>query len=201
MGLIDRLFGKKTKENEQPLMANNRRNNEMNFKKLQRRDGTSIDIMPVLDETGYQKYESVYNNRTHEGQYIAKFIISSQEVERLGKGNFITILMDVDENTLNTLEGVDWIANGLLSGQRIEKIINTYNGYAGGLTKNQNGQITGKYIDQGIVEWLKMDAQEKNEVRKKEQAIIDEKLKAEAIAKAEKQGINIKTSHAENLSL
>lgn len=206
MGLRDRLnelFGrnKKAKETQQPPIVNNRRNNAMNFRTLQRRDGTSIDIMPVLDTLGGQECKPVYNNRTHQGQHIAKFIICSPEVERLGKGNFTTILIDINKELLDSPEGADWIANGLLSSQRIEKVINEYNGYAGGLVRNENGQITGKYVDQGIIEWLGMDAQEKSKKYQKEQTLRDEQYKAKIKADAAKRGVNIKTSHAEDLSL
>ena len=200
MGLMDRLFGKREKETEQPPIVNNRRNNVMNFRTLQRRDGTSIDIMPVVDSMGNQTYDQVFNSRTNKMQLLPKFVINSSEVARLGKGNFTTILMDINKDLLDTPEGANWIANGLLSGQRIEKIINDYNGYAGGLAINENGQITGKYKDEGIINGLKMTAQEKNAVYQKEQALRDEQATAQAIAKAEKYGVNIKTSHAEDLS-
>lgn len=200
MGLMDRLFGKKEKETEQPPIVNDRRNNVMNFRTLQRRDGTSIDIMPVVDSMGNQTYDQVFNSRTNKMQLLPKFVINSSEVARLGKGNFTTILIDINKDLLDTPEGANWIANGLLSGQRIEKIIKDYNGYAGGLAINENGQITGKYRDEGIINGLKMTAQEKNAVYQKEQALRDEQATAQAIAKAKKYGVNIKTSHAEDLS-
>lgn len=201
MGLMDRLFGKKVKETEEPQALNNRKNNTMNFRTLQRRDGTSIDIMPVVDSMGNQTYDQVFNSRTNQMQLLPKFVINSPEIEKMGKGSFTTILMDINKDLLDSPEGAEWISNGLLSSQRIEKVINTYGGYAGGLAINENGQITGKYIDEGVVNGLKISKQQQWEVYQANQVHRDEQAKAQAIANAEKYGVNIKTSHAEDLSL
>ena len=201
MGLMDRLFGKKVKETEEPQALNNRKNNPMNFRTLQRRDGTSIDIMPVVDSMGNQTYDQVFNSRTNQMQLLPKFVINSPEIEKMGKGSFTTILMDINKDLLDSPEGAEWISNGLLSSQRIEKVINTYGGYAGGLAINENGQITGKYIDEGVVNGLKISKQQQWEVYQANQVHRDEQAKAQAIANAEKYGVNIKTSHAEDLSL
>ena len=201
MGLMDRLFGKKAKETEQPPIVNNRRVEGRSFTTLVRKDGTSIDIMPVVDSMGNQTYDQVFNDRTNQMQLMPKFVINSPEVARFGKGNFTTVLIDINKDLLDTPQGADWIANKLLSGQRIQKVLQEYNGYAGGLSINQNGQITGKYIDEGIVNGLKLSKQQQWEAYQANQILRDEQAKAQAISNAEKYGVNIKTSHAEDLSL
>ena len=53
MGLMDRLLGRKENEVKQAPASTNKSAN-MNFQTLQRRDGSKIDIMPVVDKMGNQ---------------------------------------------------------------------------------------------------------------------------------------------------
>ena len=200
MGLIDKLLGRNEKQTEESKVANNQ-GNSINFQTLQRRNGTSINIMPVLDKMGNQIYQQVFNNRTNELQLIPRFTISSPELRNFVNGDFAPVLIDIDKEILNTLEGAEWVANGLLSSERLEKVFNQYRGYAGGLTVDQNGQITGKYVDQGIIDGIKISKEQEWKEYQARQAVLDEKLKNQRIDEAKKYGVNIKTSHAEPLSL
>ena len=201
MGLMDRLFGKKDNQQEQQAPIENKRSNNINFQTLQRRDGTSINIMPVVDSMGNQTYEQVFNNATKQMQLMPKFIINSPELANIAKGDFTTVLMDINKDILNTPQGADWVANGLLSGQRLQKVFNEYGGYAGGLAMDQFGQITGKYIDPGIVNGLKMSKQQQWQEYQVEQTNRDKQATEQAIVTSQKYGVNIKTSHAEDLSI
>ena len=201
MGLMDRLFGKRDNQQEQQAPVVRNKNNNMTFQTLQRRDGTSINIMPVVDSMGNQTYEQVFNDTTKQMQLMPKFIINSPELANISKGDFTTVLMDINKDILNTPEGADWVANGLLSGQRLQKVFNEYGGYAGGLSTNQFGQITGKYIDPGIVNGLKISKQQQWQEYQAGQADRDKQAKEQAIIDSQKYGVNIKTSHAEDLSI
>ena len=200
MGLMDRLLGRKENEVKQAPVEKSE-NNNMKFQTLQRRDGTSINIMPVVDKMGNQTYEQVFNERTKQMQLMPKFVVSSPEIARVKGADFTTILMDINKDALYTLQGADWVANGLLSGERISKVLNEYGGYAGGLSIDQNGQVTGKYIDPGIVNGLKVSKQQQWEEYQANQAVREAEYKNKIVADSEKQGVNIKTSHAEDLSL
>ena len=200
MGVLDKLFGKKEKQQEQLPIENNQ-SNIAKFQTLQRRDGTSIDIMPIVDRMGNQTYQQVFNSRTNQMQLMPRFTISSPELKEIVNGTFAPVLIDIDKEILNTPEGIDWVANSLLSSERIEKVFNGYSGYVGGLSIDQTGQITGKYIDQGIINGLKISKQQQWEEYQAKQAVLDEQDKNQKIADAKNHGVNIKTSHAEYLSL
>ena len=199
MGLMDRLLGRKENKVEQAPVEKSE-NNNMKFQTLQRRDGSKIDIMPVVDKMGNQTYEQVFNERTKQMQLMPKFVVSSPEIAKLKGADFTTILMDINKDALYTLQGADWVANALLSGERMSKVINEYGGYAGGLSIDQTGQITGKYIDPGIVNGLNISNKQRWEEYQANQAVRDKEDEAKIKANAEQKGVNIKTSHAEDLS-
>jgi len=169
---------------------------------LNREDGTSIEISPVLDRTGNQQYEQVFNNRTQQMQYIPKYKIYSEELKELINPNILqhTILMDINPEMLKNEYYADYIANQMLSQERMSKVIKQYQSYAGGISLDENGQVRGRYVDDGIIQTLNATREENS--RRVEEARInrEEADRKEILEKAQNLSVNIKNSHAEDLS-
>ena len=208
MGLLDRfknLFRRNKAENinalpeytgsypqyENPSVVSS------NAYKLTREDGTTIEIEPVLDDLGYQSYSQVYNQRTHQMQNIPKFKVMHDWSH--GRIRQDEILMDIDPNILNNPEYSQFIANTMLSEDRIFKIINEYGNYAGMIAQDQNGRL-GKTIDAGIIKTLNSErAVTANKIE--EDRINAENLRnREILERAKQRGVHIETNPEIDLS-
>ena len=203
MKIIDKLkemFSKIFNKEEQPKALPEANLTQNNIQTFYRDDGTTINISPILDKLGNQVYEQVLNHRTGQIQYMPKYNISSNELEGMIGCSMTSILMDVDSKLLQNPTYSHYISNVLLGTNRISKIINEYERYAGGIEMNESGDITGKYIDKGIIKGLTANRQENFAKYQEEQARRDAERQAEIIQQAQAHDVNIKTSHAEELS-
>ena len=203
MKIIDKfkeMFSKIFNKEEQPKALPEANLTQNNIPTFYRDDGTTINISPILDKLGNQVYEQVLNHRTGEMQYMPKYSISSNELEGIIGCSMTNILMDVDSKLLQDPTYSHYISNVLLGSNRISKIINEYERYAGGLEMNDSGDIKGEYIDKGIIAGLSASRQENFARYQQEQARRDAEREAEIRQQAQAHGVNIKTSHAEELS-
>lgn len=169
---------------------------------LNRADGTTIEISPALDRTGNQLYEQVFNDATQQIQYIPKFNIYSEELRSLVDSNILqhTILMDINPEILKNQYYADYIANQMLSQERMKKVVGEYENYAGGISFDENGAVTGRYVDKGIIRTLNATKEERNRMMTEARLKKDEEYKREVMEKAQNTSLNIKESHAEDLS-
>ena len=165
-----------------------------------RNDGSSISITPVLDRVGNQVFEQVLNHRTGELQNIAKYCVCSPEIEQITGSDMKTILIDLDSSFLGNPNYQDYILNTLLSPDRIPKIIGQYENYAGGINLDESGNISGRFIDKGIINGLTASRQENFARYQQEQANRDAAYRQSIEENAKNTPINYKTSHAEDLS-
>lgn len=203
MKILDKfkeMFAKIFNREEQPKALPEAVSMNNNLKTFYREDGTTINISPILDKLGNQVYEQVLNHRTGQIQYMPKYNICSEEIRNLTGSDMTNILMDVDIKLLQDPTYSSYIANTLLGTNRISKIMNEYERYAGGIEINDVGEVRGKYIDNGIIAGLKANRQENFARYQEEQARREAEREAEIKEYAESQGVNIKTSHAEDLS-
>ena len=165
-----------------------------------REDGSNIMISPVLDRTGNQVYEQVLNHRTGELQNIAKYSVCSPEMQELTGSDIKTILIDLDSKLLQDSNYSNYVVNTLLSPDRLSKIVNQYENYAGGISVDESGEITGKFVDKGIIKGLTASRQENFQKYQQEQAARDAAYKDEIRANAANHSVEYKTNHAEDLS-
>lgn len=203
MNIIDKLkdmFNKIFKKEEQAKALPEAYYPQNNFRTFYRNDGTSIDVMPVLDKLGNQAYEQVLNYNTGEIQYLPKYNISSKELENYIGCDMTSILMDVDKNILDNPQYSDYIANVFLGTDRMSKIINEYEKYAGGMEIDDTGAITSRYVDSGIISGLKENRQQNYIKYQQEQENRDADFRREKMEQAKNHAFEVKTSHAEDLS-
>lgn len=165
MGLFDKLFkGDSKKLSSTELPQNNTTLPQTNYYHLQRADGSTISIAPETDPMGYQLYSQIYNSRTNQLQNIPRFWVISDELKALSiHQNLVheSLLIDIDPNILQNPYYANEVANQLLSADRMKKIMGAYHKYVGGLQYDQQGYVTGKYVDQGIITSLSMDAKQR----------------------------------------
>lgn len=162
MGLLDKLFRRDSNpQTTQPSQTINTLP-QTNYYHLQRDDGTTVSIAPETDSMGYQLYSQIYNPTTNQLQTIPRFWVISDELRALSiHPNLVheSLLIDIDPNILQNPYYASQVANTLLNADRMQKIMRQYHKYVGGLEYDQNGYVTGKYVDQGIINSLGMDAQ------------------------------------------
>ena len=190
-----KIFNKKDEIKALPAATNIQ--NTHNF---YREDGSNITISPVLDRTGNQLYEQVLNHRTGELQNIAKYSVYSPEMQQLTGSDIETILIDLDSKLLQDSNYSNYVVNTLLSPERISKIVNQYENYAGGISVNESGEITGKFVDNGIIKGLTASRQENFQRYQQEQAARDAAYRNEIRSNAANHSVEYKTNHAEDLS-
>ena len=168
--------------NKNKALPEGRQENIANSKNIQsyilpRNDGSIVEIEPRLDKLGNIAYKSIHNSRTGHEDLIPMYSIRCPELQKPinGKQPLIdsaNIYMDIDPGLLKFPYYAEYIANNILNSKRIPKIIGQYQKYAGGITMDANGIITGKYVDQGIIDSLTYTNQEGlrqlDEARKRE---------------------------------
>lgn len=187
---------------DQPVYNNANYNSfNSNRKVLTRQDGSKLEIEPILDSTGNQTYESVFNEKTHQFQAIPKYKIMSEELKQIVNPDLLnhTVLIDIDPSLLQNPNVCDFIANSLLSAKRMEKVVNEYGNYAGTFELNSQGKFE-KKIDLGIINTL--NDTKANNARKVEEDRMrrEQQQKEDILRNAQNKKVNIKTSHAEDLS-
>lgn len=179
---------------ETPTHQSNLPNNKYT---IERRDGSTVEISPILDEMRNQTFEQVYNRRINEMQSIPKFHVISIETDGNIRGG--DILIDLSPKQLEDARFADYVANSLLGTKRMDKIINEYGNYAGCIRTDENGAFK-KFKDQGIIDTLNA-SKEENARRVERDRILAEKSRNDAILKrAERRGVNIDDNQPENLS-
>lgn len=152
MNILDRIknFLFRNKVKALPSPSDEKDHSASNSFVLNRNDGTTVTIRPILDRVGNQAYEQVFNEASHQFQNIPRYMVSCNELSEIcGEGTLAKqILMDINADTLKDPYYADYIANNILNGNRMEKVINEYHGYAGTILTDKNGAIINKAVDQ-----------------------------------------------------
>lgn len=167
MGFFDR-FRKKDTQATRVVQSHNVLP-QTNYYNITRADGSILSIAPETDSMGYQLYSQIYNTRTNQTQTIPRFWVISDELRAASiHSNLVheSILIDIDPNILQNPYYASYVANVLLNADRTRKVMKEYHKYAGGLTYDENGYVIDKYVDQGIIDSLRKDAQEIEQIRK-----------------------------------
>jgi len=169
---------------------------------IQRRDGSSITLRPRFDKVGEQALKPVFNAKTGEMQYTYEYTIEDKALanaKTIHGASFATILMDIDANLLKDPTYNYYIADILLEPERITEIIDSNEHYAGGLNIGDKGQILGYHCDDGVIQGLNASRNELfNANHERSEAAIAEMNKQQQEYQ-DRKGVNIKTSHAEQL--
>lgn len=181
MGLFNR-----TKKNEPSRETRASTDSLSGFMQIPRADGSVIGIRQQTDKMGYPLYEQIA------GKIIPKFSVIAPELQHVSTGNDLTkvqtILIDFpdinDVLKLNDPYYMSQVVNTLLNANRMQKIMQEYHGYAGGLNLDINGQVIGKFVDANVINQLKMDKSTRDAIYAKTQA----EAQAARTAAAAKQG-------------
>lgn len=166
MGFLDRF----RRKNDEPVHTVQSINTlpQTNYYNIPREDGSILSIAPETDKMGNQLYSQIYNTNTNQLQLIPRFWVISDELRAASiHSNLIheSILIDIDPNILQNPYYASQVANVLLSADRMSKVMKQYHQYAGGLEYDQNGYVVGKYVDNGIISSLQIDATERETIR------------------------------------
>lgn len=211
MGVWNKLWNKikgvfKGEKNETkalPEAQSNQNNLENQSIVISRRDGSTIRLIPMLDKTGNQTYTPVLNAKTGEMQYTHEYTIVDEALsnaQTIHGSSMTKILMDADMNLLKDPTYNYYIADILLDSKRMGEIIDNNEHYAGGLNIGDEGQIQGYHCDEGIIQGLQASRNEKFAIYSREQEARQVAETQKIQENAVKNGVNIKTSHAEALS-
>lgn len=203
MSILDRiknLFNKNREALPKPqIQYENNRNTPNNTYFLPRRDGSTLEITPIYDNVGagYPTYKQVKDSITKQMKLIPKFRIMHNVSH--GRTMQSEIFMDINPELLNNPKYADFIANEMLSEQRISKVLNEYGNYAGTITQSENG-ILGKAKEEWIINTLKRE-ECKNAQQNQADRLDRENAYTKGILEdSQKYDVNYKTSHAEDLS-
>ena len=188
MGLFNRKNENTNQKNYGAAIKTNLSHNK-NSIILTRKDGSYIELIPIKDRAGNQKYET-YMNSIGISQSIPVYNINCDELSKLEHQSLSKkILLDIDPNMLKNEYYKERIANSLLAPSRIEKIFNQYGGYTGTFNLDVNGFVMGKSIDQTVIrnikEKIKADAEIARQNRIRDQKIRYREERAMAIRNAE----------------
>jgi len=186
-----------------PEAQSNQRNPYESSITLRRNDGTTIMITPMLDKVGNQLYKSVLNHNTGEMQYIPEYRIADNALanaQTIHGSTMASIYMDIDMNLLRDETYNYYIADVLLSPQRMAEIIDDNQHYAGGMNIGEAGEILGYYSDDGIIQGLKANALENAQKYAEVQSEKDKAYTEEAYRNAAKISPSIETNGEQVLS-
>lgn len=186
MGFFDKLFNR----NKEPKTVAN----DVPFN-IQRNDGSVLRIKPEIDKDGNHVCKEVHDETGKLIANIPQYLVYEQMENGMLIGHHI--YMEVAKEYLDMPYYADYIANGLLSQDRLhDKVLGDYHGYAGFFNLDENGQITGRTIRANIVEALNVEKINDHNTR-----IRAEEERAEALRNEIRgENVNIKDSHAERLS-
>lgn len=107
--------------------------------RFQRNDGSILTLIPRIQENGEQACDVIKNEFSGVINSIPVYTIMC---EQNGQGAQILgnkILLDMNLERIKSLnpDELDFFSNVLLSKSRVDKIINQYEGYAGGMYREQ----------------------------------------------------------------
>ena len=156
------------------------------------KDNKKISIFPLVDDNNVISQEPIYDRNGNFIRYLSKFrYIQTDNLNNQCMS--FNILIDLDINLYNhDINYRNAIYSKLLSPNRISKIHNEYNKYAGGLYFDPKTHKYSKYIDPQILDGL--DYKRKLEEQKSSSSF--QKRRQDFL----KRTSSIKPDHAEILS-
>lgn len=160
------------------------------------RNNKQLSIFPLVDDNNVISQEPIYDKFGNFLKYLSNFRYveidnNTQEFKQFN------ILVDLDINLYNT--DVDYrntIYAKLLSFNRIDKICDNYNKYAGGLYFDRNTQQYEKYIEQEILDSLEY----KQNIKNQQRLSSFEKKRQDFLRRTAAKPVHVKDSHAEVLT-
>ncbi len=114
--------------------------------KFQRNDGSILTLIPIIQENGKQACDVIKNEFSGVINSIPVYTIMCEENGQGAQilGNKILLDMNLDRIRSLNPDELDFFSNVLLGKGRVEKIINQYEGYAGGMYRDQETRKTKK---------------------------------------------------------
>lgn len=128
---------------KEELVKKSQTNLSLNF---QRDDGSTLSIIPVMQLNGEQKYKTIRNELTGNMTQIPVYTVVNENYKDGAQMLAHCILLDITVEQLQNFrqDEIHFFSNDLLSKERIEKVIKQYEGYAGGMYRDQNTRNTYK---------------------------------------------------------
>ena len=123
------------------LVKNSQINQPLNF---QRDDGSTLSLIPRMLQNGEQEYETIRNELTGNMIQIPVYTVVNENSQQGAQILAHKILLDITVEQLQNFQQdeIHFFANDLLSKERIEKVVNQYEGYAGGMYREQHTRNT-----------------------------------------------------------
>ena len=123
------------------LVKNSQINQPLNF---QRDDGSTLSLIPRMLQNGEQEYETIRNELTGNMIQIPVYTVVNENSQQGAQILAHKILLDITVEQLKNFQQdeIHFFANDLLSKGRIEKVVNQYEGYAGGMYREQHTRNT-----------------------------------------------------------
>ena len=123
------------------LVKNSQINQPLNF---QRDDGSTLSLIPRMLQNGEQEYETIRNELTGNMAQIPVYTVVNENSQQGAQILAHKILLDITVEQLQNFQQdeIHFFANDLLSKERIEKVVNQYEGYAGGMYREQHTRNT-----------------------------------------------------------
>lgn len=136
----------------------------------------SFSVSPLVDDNNTLHQEPIYDRNGNLIRYLSSFRCS--QIDNITKQfESFNILVDLDINLYNTdINYKNTLYSRLISYDRIKKIINQYNGYAGGLYWNESTHEYEKYIDARILDSINYQKHLEDE-KTKESSKFEERRK------------------------
>ena len=119
------------------LVKNSQINQPLNF---QRDDESTLSLIPRMLQNGEQEYETIRNELTGNITHIPVYTVLNENNQEGVQILAHRILLDIPVEQLKKFQQdeIHFFANDLLSKERIEKVVNQYEGYAGGMYREQH---------------------------------------------------------------
>lgn len=116
-------------------------NEPLNF---QRDDGSTLSLIPRMQLNGEQEYEVIRNEMSGNIMQIPVYMVVNENYEEGAQVLSYKILLDMNVEQLRNLQPDEcrFFSNELLDKERMKKIVTEYEGYAGGMYREQNTRNT-----------------------------------------------------------
>ena len=122
---------------KEELVKKSQTNLPLNF---QRDDGSTLSIIPRMQLNGEQEYETIKNELTGNITQIPVYTVVNENSQEGAQILAHKILLDITVEQLQNFQQdeIHFFSNDLLSKERIERVVNQLEGYAGGIYRNQS---------------------------------------------------------------
>lgn len=155
-----------------------------------------LSIFPLVDNNNVLSQEPIYDKFGNFIKYLSNFRYVETDINTKEFREF-NVLVDLDINLYNTdINYRTAIYSKLLSFNRIGKIYNEYNRYAGGLYFDSSTNQYEKYVEQEILDSLNY----KQQIKEQNRLFTFERQRQAFFRRTVARPVHIKNSHAEVLT-